>query len=108
MAKKSKDPYKDVYRILRKIPNGKVVTYGAISRKLGISPRYVGFILSRNDHPEKYPCFRVVRSDGSVGGYTINGKSNSRTSAQKRMKLSRTGVIFEGSKVSRKSILDDI
>ena len=60
-----------VYYATSKIPRGRVSTYGAIARaieKEGAS-RAVGGILRVNPWPIKVPCHRVVRSDGSIGGY---------------------------------------
>lgn len=63
-----------VFDELIKIPKGKVTTYGAIAKKLGISPRQVGRILHSNKDPEKYPCHRVVYSDGKLSkGYKFGG-----------------------------------
>ncbi len=61
---------KKLWRMLKKIPTGKVTTYGILARMLGIHPRAVGRLLSRNIMPEKIPCYRVVRSDGRIGGYS--------------------------------------
>jgi len=55
---------------LKKIPKGKVVTYKTISEKFGIHPRAVGLIMSRNPFPNLYPCFKVVKSNGQLGGYS--------------------------------------
>jgi methylated-DNA-[protein]-cysteine S-methyltransferase len=41
---------------------------------LGISPRLVAKILSRNRNPIAIPCHRIVKSDNGLGGYTLNGK----------------------------------
>ncbi len=56
--------------LCKKIPRGKVSTYGAIAKKLKTSPRAVGQALKRNTAPIVIPCHRVVKSDGSLGGYT--------------------------------------
>lgn len=59
-----------VYEIVKKIPKGKTLTYSVVARKAG-SPhaaRAVGNILNKN-YDSKIPCHRVVRSDGSTGGY---------------------------------------
>jgi len=55
--------------LLRKIPRGKVTTYSSIARFLGVHPRQVGITLRKNPLPIIYPCHRVIRSDGSIGGY---------------------------------------
>ena len=61
---------KKVLDLCAKVPKGKVTTYGAIAKKLKTSPRAVGGALKRNEHPIVIPCHRVVKSDGSLGGYT--------------------------------------
>lgn len=61
---------KKVLSLVAKIPKGKVMTYGAIARIAGTSPRAVGRVLGANPRPIIVPCHRVVRSDGSLGGYS--------------------------------------
>jgi methylated-DNA-[protein]-cysteine S-methyltransferase len=61
-------------RVLRqtgKIPRGKVATYSGLAAKIG-SPRAaraVGTALANNPFPLAIPCHRVVRADGSLGGF---------------------------------------
>ncbi len=60
--------------IVRKIPNGKVLTYKEVAKRAG-SPnasRAVGSIMKKNYDPS-IPCHRVIRSDGGVGGYNRGG-----------------------------------
>lgn len=59
-----------VYAIVSKIPVGKTLTYAEVARKAGrpLAARSVGTILSRNKD-KNIPCHRVIRSDGTVGGY---------------------------------------
>ena len=52
--------------LLTKIPKGKVTTYKIVAKKLRIHPRTAGRLLSKNPFPNKYPCYRVVFSDGRV------------------------------------------
>jgi len=66
-----------VYRIARKIPAGRVTTYGEIAGALGmklIASRAVGNALHRNPYSPKVPCHRVVKSDGSIGGFAKGKK----------------------------------
>jgi len=53
------------------VPRGKVTTYGRIAEKLGTprASRAVGTALAANPFPIIIPCHRVVRSDGSLGGF---------------------------------------
>lgn len=71
-----KNIQKRVLLAVKKIPHGKITTYKEIAIKLKTHPRAVAKILSKNTHPVKIPCHRVIRSDGSIGGYTYKGKSN--------------------------------
>jgi O-6-methylguanine DNA methyltransferase len=76
-----------VYAVVRKIPKGKVLTYKEVAERAG-SPkafRAVGNILNKNYDP-KIPCHRVVRSDGTPGGYNRGAKA-------KQEMLKREGVL---------------
>ncbi len=59
-----------VYEVVRKIPKGKTLTYMQVAKKAGNAKAYraVGNILNKN-YDKGIPCHRVVRSDGSAGGY---------------------------------------
>ena len=59
-----------IYRVVSKIPKGKVLTYKQVAIKVGRPKAYraVGNILNKNKDPE-VPCHRVIRSDGKIGGY---------------------------------------
>lgn len=61
---------KKVYTIVRSIPRGRVATYGIIARAAGNpnAARAIGNALNKN-YSSAIPCHRVVRSDGSTGGY---------------------------------------
>ncbi|MFQ5848970.1 MAG: methylated-DNA--[protein]-cysteine S-methyltransferase [Candidatus Binatia bacterium] len=62
-----------VLRIATKIPYGEVRSYRWVAERLGKpkASRAVGNALARNPIPIIIPCHRVVRSDGSLGGYTL-------------------------------------
>ncbi len=61
----------DFYSLVSQIPEGRVSTYGDLARALGndIAARAVGKMLNQNPNAPEVPCHRVVRSDGSIGGY---------------------------------------
>ena len=59
--------------LLKKIPKGKVTTYKELARVCKTSPRAIGRIMASNAFPHEYPCYKVVRSDGSLGGYSGSG-----------------------------------
>ncbi len=56
-----------VWRALRKIPAGKIMTYGALADRLGTSARAVGNACRKNPVPIVVPCHRVVARRGAGG-----------------------------------------
>jgi methylated-DNA-[protein]-cysteine S-methyltransferase len=76
-----------VYRIVSKIPKGKTMTYSEVARIAGSTRAYraVGNILNKN-YKKNIPCHRVIRSDGSIGGYN-------RGLSIKKRKLAQEGVV---------------
>ena len=60
-----------VYAVVAKIPRGKVMTYGEVARRAGNprAARAVGNIMHNNPDTKRVPCHRVVRLDGTPGGY---------------------------------------
>ena len=84
--------YDTVYEIVKKIPKGKVATYGQIAIMTG-SPRAsraVGYALHFNPAPGKIPCHRVVNKKGMVApAFAFGGPG------RQRMLLEGEGVCFE-------------
>ena len=64
---------KKIWNELKKIKFGKTKSYGDIAKKYGLSPRHVGKICAQNKIPLFIPCHRVIRSDGSMGGFSARG-----------------------------------
>ena len=67
---------KKIWNELRKIKKGKTKSYGEIAKKFRLSPRYVGKICGQNQHILAIPCHRVIRSDGSLAGFSAMGGIN--------------------------------
>jgi O-6-methylguanine DNA methyltransferase len=77
--KKAKSFSEKVREVVRKIPRGKTLTYAQVAMRAG-SPgaaRAVGGVVRKNFDPS-IPCHRVIRSDGSFGGYNRGGPSAKR------------------------------
>ncbi|MEX1112477.1 MAG: MGMT family protein [Candidatus Andersenbacteria bacterium] len=76
-----------VYAVVANIPSGNVLTYKQVAKAAGNERAYraVGNILNKNFNPD-IPCHRVVRSDGTPGGYN-------RGVNQKRSRLIAEGAI---------------
>jgi methylated-DNA-[protein]-cysteine S-methyltransferase len=64
-----------VWQACRKVRYGKTVSYGELASRTGRpgAARAVGTAMSRNPFPIVVPCHRVLRSDGSLGGYSGPG-----------------------------------
>lgn len=70
--------FEKIYEQVRKIPEGKVATYGQIALLAG-NPRWsqvVGYALHVNPEPGVIPCHRVVKKDGRVAeGFAFGGEN---------------------------------
>jgi methylated-DNA-[protein]-cysteine S-methyltransferase len=64
-----------VWKAISKIPRGQVRTYKELAKliKKPKASRAVANACSKNPYPIKIPCHRVIRSDGSLGGYSGKG-----------------------------------
>ena len=78
-----------VWSYLRKIPRGRVKTYSQVAKAIGkpLAARAVANAIGKNPYAPKIPCHRVIRSDGSLGGYS--GKGGVKT---KRFLLKKEGI----------------
>ena len=64
-----------VWKAISKIPRGQVRTYKELAKliKKPKAIRAVANACGKNPYPIKIPCHRVIRSDGSLGGYSGRG-----------------------------------
>ncbi len=78
-----------VWSYLRKIPRGRVKTYSQVAKAIRrpLAVRAVANAIGKNPYAPKIPCHRVIRSDGSLGGYS--GKGGVKT---KRFLLQKEGI----------------
>lgn len=82
---------KSVWAELLKIRKGEVITYKELAKRIGKpkAARAVANAVGANPLPIKIPCHRVVRSDGTIGGYS--GRGGVKTKLEL---LKKEGVIF--------------
>jgi O-6-methylguanine DNA methyltransferase len=83
-----------VYALLKKVPEGMVTTYLELAKAARTHPRAVAAFMRTNSDPVKVPCFRVVRSNGEIGGYSAKGGAR-----EKAELLERDGIEIWGGKV---------
>lgn len=85
-----------VFAVVRRIPAGKVATYGQVGRMIGAprAARYVGYALHGNPEPGSepgcIPCHRVVFKDGRMAtGFAFGGPD------EQRKMLATEGIAFD-------------
>lgn len=59
----------ELYKALLAIPKGKVASYGTLAKHFHTSPRAIASMLAANTELELYPCYKVIHTDGTIGGY---------------------------------------
>lgn len=85
-----------VFAALAGVPSGFVTTYSSLAALVGCgSPRAVGQALRNNPYAPEVPCHRVVKSDGSLGGFF--GRNDESSLSKKRGLLEREGIAFDSS-----------
>ena len=83
-----------VLKLLLKIPKGRITTYKAIAEKLGTKAcRAVGSALGKNPWPDKYPCFKVVNSDGRLGGFGLGIKDKIRRLKRENIQVKNSKIV---------------
>ena len=83
----------EIYRIVRKIPRGSVLSYGDIGRIVGTGPRQVAAAMRAC--PAGLPWHRVVGAGGEI-------KLPAEAGFEQRFRLQSEGVTFRGSRVEMK------
>ena len=78
-----------VWKYLKTIKKGSVITYSEVAKGINKpkAVRAVANAIGKNPYAPKIPCHRVIRSDGSLGGYS--GKGGVKT---KRFLLKKEGI----------------
>lgn len=92
------------------IPRGQVRSYGWLAHRVGNdgAVRAVGSTMASNPVPLIVPCHRVVRTDGTIGNYSLGGPHNKRellahegADPEWLESLARRGVRYVGSNTTR-------
>jgi len=65
--------YEYTFNLVRQIPEGMVSSYGAVALALGDirASRAVGRMMNQNPNADDMPCFKIVYSDGNIGGFGL-------------------------------------
>jgi methylated-DNA-[protein]-cysteine S-methyltransferase len=85
-----------VYHAVRLVPEGKVTSYGKIAAQISRgTAQSVGSALAKNPFAPEVPCHRVVKADGSLGGFY--GETSGPQMERKAKMLAQERVPFSSS-----------
>ena len=88
-----------VWKLMQRVPKGRVTTYSMIAKKLNTRAyRAVGNACRKNPYAPRVPCHRVVRTDGTVGGF--GGKTSGKTVEKKIRLLRKENVEIKNGKIT--------
>ena len=89
-----------IWELTKKVPKGKVTTYKALAEAVGTKAyRAVGQAMRCNPYAPIVPCHRVVKSDGSIGGFAGSLNPNSKEVKRKIEMLRREGLYIKNNKI---------
>ena len=97
LSEKNKDFFDQVFQVVRLVPKGRVTSYGAIARYLGVarSARMVGWAMNASHEARpKVPAHRVVNSSG-----LLTGKHHFQTPFDMQERLEKEGVKVSKDKI---------
>ncbi len=102
-AKVNKNKYrnktmKKILEYLKTLPKGKVITYKQLGLIFGIHPRKIAIILKNNKEQDIYPCYKVIKSNGEIGGYNLGIE-------EKIKRLKKEGIKVKNNKINLKEYL---
>lgn len=91
--------FQSVYSVVKKIPRGKVATYGGIAKALGSKDaRRVGHALHANPYEDRVPCHRVVNKDGRLAPNFARLQRSERSDG---------GQAFDGPEEQRRRLMEE-
>ena len=86
------------YSLLKEVPKGKVTTYKELAHALNTKAyQAVGSAMRNNPYAPEVSCHRVVKSDGSIGGF--GGQTKGKKIQEKISLLKKEGVAIENNKI---------
>lgn len=95
----SREDYPRIWAVVRRIPAGRVASYGQVAREAGLGrgARLVGRALGAYEGDEPLPWHRVINAQGK-----ISLPPDSRSAREQRRRLESEGVVFVNGRVAMK------
>jgi len=89
------DLFQYTYDIVRQIPDGKISTYGAVAKALGDirASRAVGRMMNQNPDANSMPCYKIVYSDGKLGGFGLGADDKIRRLKEVNIKVQDGSIV---------------
>lgn len=85
-----------IYEKLRLVPFGKVISYKELAKSINSKAyRLVGMAMKVNNDPESIKCFKVVKSNGEIGNYSLGVK-------EKIKRLRKENIEIKNNKIDLK------
>ena len=93
---------KRCYQKLALIPKGMISTYAEIAKSLDSNAyRAVGNAMAKNPNPIAVPCHRIIKSDGTLGGYALGVSKKIQLLKKEGIKIKNNKVVDFESKLFR-------
>jgi deoxyribonuclease V len=83
------------YDLVRQIPDGMVSSYGAVAQALGdkVASRAVGRMMNQNPDADAMPCYKIVHSNGRLGGFGLGIDDKIRRLNEVRISVEKGKII---------------
>ncbi|MBI2251299.1 MAG: MGMT family protein [Armatimonadetes bacterium] len=93
--KNSSALFKKIYKMVSRVPKGKVTTYKSVACAIGKPRAYriVGTAMAKNKDTKKVPCHRVIKSNGNIGFYQEGIKKKKEILKKEGIKISKENKI---------------
>ncbi|MBI1960786.1 MAG: MGMT family protein [Candidatus Liptonbacteria bacterium] len=93
-----------VREVVAGIPKGKIMSYGDVAAAAGkpLAARAVGSIMHVNDDTRAVPCHRVIRTDGTIGGYNNGTPLKIRRLRAEGVRIDARGVVHPAHRIGMK------
>lgn len=83
-----------VWDLCKQIPKGKISTYSDIAHALNSKAyRAVGNALNKNKDPDRISCYKIIKSNGELGGYSLGLKEKIRRLKKDGIKIKNNRII---------------